>query len=432
MVEYTNSAHQQPVDKPKLKEYVTNKRNKSIFFLSVSIFIILMMNAVMPMIEGNSHFTVEAVEMSYQEYQTLHASDSRYSLTWASEKAIEEWREAYVEDMGLPKSDIPTVTLPPTFPVRVNTKFFYQYTFWYVSTITSLGSAVVLFYSLFNYLIIDSKDKYKKFLDLNIEVEKMRDKSLDPVTFEPWMDHVFNFRRKIEQHKANVKFALDVLERRTSYKVKYVFKKYYAEKDPALLPEKLTKKELKYFDKKNKLLSLLDEEYINQYVVNGSVKNFRYIHPMFIYNGVNTVGKTIDSYSLIRSDSERLSKDAGKKITMSLTTTVVFAVLFTVTAVASIGQSPFWIFMNVVSKIAPLLIQIPMAYKYSDDFMDNHLIKNLLNRRSIGLLYLADLHNNVSLEDPLLRFERRKLEEQEIKRLEEMKEGKLKVVKSDA
>ena len=39
-----------------------------------------------------------------------------------------------------------------------------------------------------------------------------------------------------------------------------------------------------------------------------------------------------------------------------------------------------------------------MAIDYSNTFMDKQLITNLINRRSIGLLYLADMKKGVSLE----------------------------------
>jgi hypothetical protein len=429
---------QKKVDKKPIANFVQSKKNRSILFLSLSVFVILVLNATLPVIEGNSHYTVEALEYTYGEYLQMKEQDERFTLTWGSKRDIKDYQEQYVIDNEMDPSEIKLVDIPPSFPVTVNTKFFFQYVFWYVSTAVSLGSSIILFYSLFNYLIIEARDKEQRYRDLVTEIEKMRDGMLDPVTFEPWMDYVFNYRRKIEQHKANVKYALDMLEQRTNYKVRYRLKPYFLEQDPVvrqtLLDDlgKLTKKERRYFDKRTQLLSLLDPVYIDNYINNGRVKHFKYIHPMFIYNGVNNLGKTIDSYSLIQSDAERMSHDAGRKVTLSLTTTVLFAVLFTVTAVASVGQSPLWIFINIASKVAPLMIQVPMAFKYSDDFMDNHVIKNLIERRSIGLLYLADMKKHIPIEDPVLVCERKLRDEQERNRRESMRAGNVKVVNNDA
>ena len=50
---------------------------------------------------------------------------------------------------------------------------------------------------------------------------------------------------------------------------------------------------------------------------------------MFI--GANATGHTVDSYSLLKSDSERISKDSMVKIVVTLTIATVFATLLTLT-----------------------------------------------------------------------------------------------------
>ena len=115
---------------------------------------------------------------------------------------------------------------------------------------------------------------------------------------------------------------------------------------------------------------------------------------MFVYNGETGIGRSVDSYSLITTDSERVGRDAWKKILYSLLSVVAFAILLTVTAVTSVGKDPLWIVINVIAKIAPLLLQIPLAIDYSNSFMDVQIIANLLYRRSIGLLFLGERKAN--------------------------------------
>lgn len=385
----------------RLTTLLTNKKTRSTILLAISFIIVLALNSVLPVIQGDAHYTVEAVETSYSEYINMRDANPNYRLTWLSEQQINTYIRKYTEaHPELTEDEKLLISVPANFKVKVYTKFFYQYTFWYISTITSLSSSVILFYSVFNYLITKAKGEYKKYVDLTTEMDNIANNYLDPVTFEPWMDDVFNRKRKIKQHKSNVKYKIDKLERWTPYKVKRVFRDYYKYKnnpdkfqDVHIDFDKLKWRERHYFNKKEKLLDLLEDSYINEYVVNGKVKYFRYIYPMFVSNGTNAVGRTVDSYSLIKSDTGRITSDAGSKITMSIVMTVLFAVLITVTAVASYQQSLFWIIVNVVAKIAPLLMQIPLAIDYSNTFMDTQLLDNLISRRSISLLYLADMRN---------------------------------------
>jgi len=390
---------------------LTNKRSRSFFFLILSFLVILGINSLLPTIQGASHYTADVANMTYAEYLVLKESDVHYEMTWLTEQKIEDYKKDYIEaNPELTVIDKALIEVPGEFPVKVYTKFFFEYTFWYISTLTSLISAVLLFYSLFNYLLTISKDKYKKYVELEQDLEKMSRCDLDPVTFEPWMDYVFNYKRKIKQHKGNVKYKLDLLEQKTKYEDKKRLKNYFKQPNDGMKEQvlaqlgELTKKELKYLTEKERLLSYLDEDYIKEYVVNGRVKYFKYIHPMFVYTGTNTIGKTVDSYSLIKSDAQKISNDAGVKVLFSLTLTFIFSILFTVTAIASAEQSVFWIIVNVIAKIAPLLMQIPLAINYNNAFMENQLLQNLSHRRSIGLTYLADINRGVNIKDPDERF----------------------------
>jgi len=404
----------------KATEIITNKRTRSVIFLALSGVLILGLNSMLPIIEGDAHYTAGTVETTYGEFQTARASDEHIRLTWASKQNILIYKAQYIRaHPELTEDEWMLVTVPDTFEVRMYTKFFYEHPFWYISTVTSLGSALILFYSIFNYLITIMREKYKKYVELDNKMTDAVDKCLDPVTFEPWMENNFNTRRKIQQHKANVKYKIDKLERHTPYKVKRKLKPYFDEvrqfsgvrrEDAALItynPKDILKdlgplkfRERYYLSKKEKLLSLLDDTYIKEYVVRGRVKYFRHIYPMFVYNGENGIGKTIDSYSLIKTDAKRISSDASNKIIISLVVTFLFAVLTTVTVVASIEQQPLWIIINAISKLAPLVIQVPLAIDYSNDFMNKQLIGNLISRHSILLLYLAETKGGAAYATP--------------------------------
>ena len=386
----------------KASQLITNKKSRSVIFLLLSLLVVLGINGILPVIEGQAQYTVGAVDTTYGEYLTLKEENSNYRITWFSQQEINLYVAQYV--IANPGTNPFEVEVPENFKIQIYTKFFFEYPFWYITTTISLGSAIILFYSLFNYLVTLSKEKYKRYVDLNKEVDEMTEKLLDPVTFEPWIHDIFNYNRKIQQHKTNVKYAIDQLEREADYEIRKKLKPYFdklrtnKEEAVQVLKQlgKLRWREHRYLRKKERLLQLLENDYIKEYVVDGRVKHFKYITPMFVYNGSDNEGVSVDSYSLIRSNERRIAKDAGAKIVWAVVNTFLFAILITVTAVSSYQQDPFWIVINAVSKIAPLLLQIPLAIDYSNVFMDTQLITNLISRRAIGLLYLADLKKGVT------------------------------------
>jgi hypothetical protein len=395
-----------------------NKRLRSIFFLIFSFSLILTINSLLPVMEGESHYTARQVEVTYGEYKQMKAENENYRLTWLSEqnilKYVERYRDAHPE---LTLDELMSVVVPDTFAVDVYTRFFFQHLFWYTSTAISVGSAIILFYSFFNFMITREKEKHFKYLKLTDTLNDLVEENLDPVSFEPWMEDTFNPRRKIAQHRANVKYMLDRLERRTSYGIKRKLRPYFdalrklektktADSETSLVPYStesilanlgpLTKREMRYVKMKERYLALLEDAYIEEYVLNGRVKYFKYVYPMFVYNGENSFGRTIDSYSLIKTDTKRISSDVLNKAFFLTVITLLFAVTLTITVISSYQQDPFWIAINVISKISPLIIQIPFAVDYSNNFMNTHLIGNLLSRRSIALLYLADRQGGAS------------------------------------
>jgi hypothetical protein len=73
------------------------------------------------------------------------------------------------------------------------------------------------------------------------------------------------------------------------------------------------------------------------------------------------------------------------------------------TIVTAADKPWYWIVIDILTTLAPLLLQIPMAYDYCNTYMEEHLITNLLNRRTIALLYLADMQKGVKDEKDITR-----------------------------
>ena len=365
----------------KTVDLVSDRHTRSMFFLVITAVIIFLINGLLPTIEGKAHYTADPVTVTYAEYLEMKETDANYALTWGSESDIMEYKLRHNAD------DIHLVEIPDNFSVSVYTKFFFQHPFWYITTLVRIVSAVVLFYSIFNYLLTRYKDTHKRYVSLTEELVQLSNNSLDPSTFEPWMEHKFNHDRKVAQHIANVKYKLGKLEQKTSYKIRIL-----AKKDPT------NRKCLRYLHRREDLQSRLDIKYIEEVVVNKGVKRFKHIHPTFVTCGSNRVGHTTDSYSLIESDNSRLSKDMMSKIVLSTFLTLMFTALLTITVVTAADKPWYWVVIDVLTTIAPLLLQVPTAFDYCNTYMEDHLIPNLLNRRTIALLYLADMQKGVTYE----------------------------------
>jgi len=368
---------------------LSNKRSRNLFFFIVSFIFILGVNGMLPLIEGDTRFTAAPVTMTYAEYTVKKEKDDRLSLTWFTEQELLLYKTAYrLSNPQLTEEEKFFIPIPDYFTVSVNSKFFFQHVPWYTATTTSIASAILLFYMLFNYLVTVRKERDTRCKELEEELGKMANTVLDPSSFEPWMENVFNQRRKISQHKANVHYALDKYDKRISYEIRAKFRKYFLNEEA--LPENITRKEKRYLSKKQNLLAQLEDSYIEKSVINSVVKHFKYIYPMFVYNGSNDVGRTVDNYSLIKSDGGRIAQDATNKTLLTVGMTLLFAISLTLTVVSSIQQAPLWIILNIASKLVPLLIQVPLALDYTEVFMQRQVISNLLNRRAIGLTYLAE------------------------------------------
>lgn len=364
-----------PVDKiQQVKGVLVNKQTRNLVLLIFTVVIIFAINALLPTIEGNTHYTADPIKVTYAEYLKLKEDNQHYGLTWSSEEAINNYVEQYREANDIP--EYTAVEIPKEFVVEVYTKFFFQHVFWYITTLTHVVSAVLLFYSLFNYLLGKSKEEYEKYVNLDNEMNTLSQNSLDPYTFEPWMNKVFNATRKTQQHISNVKYKLNVLESKTPYKVRTNTNKY-------------DRKYRKYNAKKESYESQLTLSYINEMVEHKKVKYFKFIHPTFVTCGVNHIGRTVDSYSLMKSNSSRLGRDAIAKVLTSLALTVMFASLLTMTVVSAADKPWYWIVIDIIATIAPLVMQIPLAFDYCAQYMEEQLIPTLMSRKTIALLYLA-------------------------------------------
>lgn len=365
----------------KINNIVSNKHARSTFFLILTTVIIFVINGLLPTIEGRSHYTADPIIVTYKEYLEMKEENDSYALTWSSESAIIEYKLKHTDD------NLHTVPVPDDFEVSVYTKYFFQHTFWYLTTITRVVSAVMLFYTVFNYTLTKYKDSYTKYLELSNEMTTLSNNALDPSTFEPWMNDSFNRNRKIAQHISNTKYKLGRLDQRTKYEIRKL-----AKEDPS------NPKCARYIRKRNDLQSRLDTKYIEDVIVHRHVKHFKYIHTSFVTCGTNRLGRTTDSYSLIETDGKRLSVDILSKSVLSTILTILFAALLTVTVVGATDRQWYWVVLDVLITIVPLLLQIPLALDYCNYYMDDHLIANLITRRTIALLYLADMKKGNTYE----------------------------------
>lgn len=389
---------------------VTSKRSRSFIFLIFTFLLILTVNGLMPLISGQAHYTAEATEMTYREYQNKKRTNDLFNITYASQQRIKEYIKMYKDDHPeLTPEEIIMIEPPDLMKVNVYTKFFFQSLWWYFDTILSMFSSVFLFYAMFNYLIVRSKDTHIEHLNAEYLIKQLNESYLDPDTFEPWMETSFNKKRKIKQHIRNVKHKLKKLEQDTPYvtrrKFKHHFANYIEVDETNRLPivyRYLSKKERNYRDQKEELLEQLKDSYIAEVVIENPVENFKEIKPGFVYSGVNHEGIEQDEYSTILSDSQRVRSTMLSKVLISFSIALGFASILTILAVDPTSQSPLWLAINVLMKIAPLILQVYFAINYNNWFMENQLLPNLKFRENIAMLYLAEMKRRGIQTEPVV------------------------------
>ena len=389
---------------------VTNKRSRSLVFLVTTFVLILLANGLLPLISGQAHYTAEIQEVTYGQFIALDRQDPLVDLTYGSKVMITAYKELYqLKNPDLTPEEITLLEPPNDMKVNVYTKFFFESPWWYFDTGLSLISAVFLFYAVFNYLIVRSKDVRIEHINGEYTIKQLNEKYLDPDTFEPWIELSFNKERKIKQHIRNIKQQLKDLEVKTPYTIRRRFKKHFLNlqdvDETNLLPVlyvKMNKKERQYINKKEELLSQLDETYIEESVVDNKVPNFREIRAGFVYSGVNHEGVGQDEYSAILTDKERIRGSILSKVLLSLSTTLGFASILTVLSVNVTSQAPLWIFLTILTKLVPLFLQVYFAIDYNNWFMENQLLPNLKARENIAMRYLAEMRRQGILTEPVV------------------------------
>lgn len=348
---------------------------RSKFFLIVSILVILVVNSLLPTLKATSHYTENAVEMTYLEYKTLRATNQKYDLTLKTKMVIKAYRETLKEE--LTPEEFLLLEAPDELKVDVYTKYFFEDYFWYVENFVHIVSAIILFYSIFQYYLFDKIEKDKEYLELKLEVDTVNSTEVHPEDLENYLTEDFNKNRKIKQHVTNV----------TNEKAKINNK----------LVKNIDKNSKKKKEKLKKRLEKLDykltEEYLSEYVPSIKVRHFKPITSGFIFTGESKKIKSVDEYSEVKTDKEQLRKDGLKKIMLSILIVLSFASVVTLLAVDIENQTPIEIFTNALMKITPLLIQVKFGLDYSKSFMTEHLIPNLITRRNIILRFLKSIFN---------------------------------------
>lgn len=378
---------------------ITSKRTRSLLFLITTFALILFANGLLPLISGQAHYTADPLEVTYSEYLDMKAGNKLVDLTYSAQASITAYKESFkLANPDLTPDELVMIEPPGNMKVTVYTKFFFQSAWWYFDTGLSLVSAVFLFYAMFNYLLVRSKDIRIEHVNGENTIKQLNEKYLDPDTFEPWIDVVFNRKRKIKQHIRNTRYELKKLETETPYRIRRRFKNHF--KDVIEVPEgnllpvlykPMSNKEREYLDRKEELLEKLEEHYIKEYVVDTDVANFKEIKAGFVYSGVNHEGVGQDEYSAIKTDQQRIRSTIVSKLIIALAITLSFASILTVLSVTVSQQDALWIVLTVLMKIVPLFLQVYFAIDYNNWFMENQLLPNLKFRENIAMLYLAEM-----------------------------------------
>lgn len=379
---------------------------KSKIILIASIIIILAINSLLPMLKAIEHYTVAPEEMTYKEYQSKKEENKRYNLTLKTKVLIKEYKKNKEEE--LTAEEILTLEPPEDMKVEVYTKFFFEDYFWYTENFVQMVSAVILFYSIFQFFLLKETEENEEFVKLKKQVDEANSTSVEADLLEDYLTNSFNKPRKIKQHVNNIKNKMIKLENKTDVSVKVnckeeleLFKKLKNPEEgkgklPALIDIERTKKEKKYLRKMKGYLAELKEEFIDEYIDALDVKHFKAITTNFVYTGNGKVEKSVDSYSGIKTDAERIKKDSLKKVGLMVLITLSFATVITLLAIDIENKTPFEIVVNAVMKITPLLLQVKFGLDYKDDFMQTQLISNMKQRYNIIAMFLKHTQKEVA------------------------------------
>ncbi|NCU41381.1 MAG: hypothetical protein EOM19_01490 [Candidatus Moranbacteria bacterium] len=283
--------------------------------------------------------------------------------------------------------------------------YFYESSWFYLETMMNTITVTIFYIALINFLIAKKKTKDVVYLKLtgdinDIVVEK---NNVPSTTFEPFLDD-WNSERKKRQFKANIRYKISKLERKTPFKIKKIFKEKNEEgqfvfvREPEFLKKKFkifTKNRIKqrranrYINRKMSLESFLTSEYISENVLYERVKYFKYIYASFIYNGKNGIHKTTDEYSAITSNDAKKNKDLFKKMVLGLAATLSFATVLSFT-LFSANENWLIVVYNVALKLLPFILQWILGIDYSNRYMSDQLIPTQKYRLNIINMYLSN------------------------------------------
>lgn len=370
---------------------------KSKILLIVAIVAILAINSLIPVLKASAHYTEAAEEITYGEYKEL---DPRYELTFFSRALIKEYKETVIRlNPDLTAEEMFLIEPPENMKVSVYTKFFFENYMWYVENILNVVSAVVLFYSIFQYYLLKKKETTEEYLEIKRRVDLANESAVDPKELEEYLEKDFNMPRKLKQHISNVKNKLIALENKTSIEIKNKFKEHFEFYEKLENPIKgynklpsviynLGRKERRYKEKKEELLNKISKSYLEKYLKDIKVKGYNEITAGFVYTGDLKVNKVGDEYSNILSDAKRIRRDSYLKILYSIGIVLSFATIITLLAVDIENMSTIDLVIRAISKLTPLSLQIKLGIDYSDTFLNDQLIKNLVFREKIITMFL--------------------------------------------
>lgn len=370
---------------------------RSKILLIVAIVSILAINSLIPVLKASAHYTEAAEEITYGEYKEL---DPRYELTFFSRALIKEYKETVIRlNPDLTAEEMFLIEPPEDMKVSVYTKFFFENYMWYVENILNVVSAVVLFYSIFQYYLLKKKETTEEYLEIKKRVDLANESAVDPKELEEYLEEDFNMPRKLKQHISNVKNKLIALENKTSIEIKNKFKEHFEFYEKLENPIKgynklpsviynLNRKERRYKEKKEELLNKISKSYLEKYLKDIKVKGYNEITAGFVYTGDLKVNKVGDEYSNILSDAKRIRRDSYLKILYSIGIVLSFATIITLLAVDIENMSTIDLVIRAISKLTPLSLQIKLGIDYSDTFLNDQLIKNLVFREKIITMFL--------------------------------------------
>lgn len=402
----------------KIGTVLTKKKSKSFLFLLLTIFSIIALNAGLPLIQGQAHYTVNEVEMTYGEYLALKEKDQFIDMTYGSKVNIILYKSMFAkENPDLTVDEIFEIEPPSTFKVKVFTAFFFVSAGWWIATAIGVMSGILVFYAVRGYFIADREEKDEEYLEAKAKVKENNQKYIDPNVFEPFMNNVFNRERKIKQHISNVKYDISVLNEKTPVSIKNEYKEFYSVKKntipvnpefpllPALVEEPIPQfkkyswfnfkkrinenKKKKYFTKMREYEFLLDPKYIEEIIPDSKVKYFKHIQPGFVYSGINKKSRTVDEYSTIETDAEHTRKNAIKRIFNATLISIGFASMFTVAGFTTGEGEWYWYVLNVITKLAPLILQWLFAIQDVSIFFKEQVMPNLMFRQNIQGLFVS-------------------------------------------